>query len=440
MNLNEKLKGRARGKLYMDELRRKALMAVSDYIKEKLRQREFVAGVDRVQYSGPYYDEKEVVAMVDSILNGWFALGEIGRRFEERLAKYVGTTNAVLVNSGSSANLLAVGALIEMGYIKAGDKVITPGLTFPTTLNPLLLYGLKPILVDVDLKTFNINMEELERALSEDPKLIMCPHLLGLTCDVGRVLSLCEKENIILIEDCCDALGTTYNSKKVGSFGLMGTFSFYVAHQITLGEGGAITTNDEKIAYTLRSMREWGRVPSYGTQVEININRGGLPIDYSAKYTFITKGFNLKPLEFQAAFGLEQLEKLPDMILRRKKNFESLHSLFKRYSEYFYLPEPVSGCEPAWYCYPLVVKPDAPFTRKDFVDYLECNKIETRPIFTGNVTKQPAYLNDNLKVLGDLRNCDTITRGGFFLGVYPGIDEKQMNYMLTIIQDFLSNY
>jgi len=423
----------------LEELRRKALDAIARYMRAKLAKSEFHLGKDLVHYAGAVYDEREVVAMVDSILDGWFALSKRGEFFERRLAEYIGTRHAVLVNSGSSANLLAVGSLVESKMVKSMDEVITPALTFPATINPLILYGLKPVLVDVSLETLNLDVSNLKAALSGRTKLIMLPHLFGIPNHMNDVMSFAEQNGLLVVEDCCDALGTEYNGTRVGSIGIMGTFSFYVAHQITLGEGGAITTNDERLAYVIKSMREWGRVPSGEPLLDLQ-SRDKLTPDYSLKYTFVTKGYNVKPLEFQAAFGLEQLNRLPEINRARRRNYKVLSDLFQEYSRYFMLPKIPRGSSPSWYSFPLMVRPTAPFKRWEIVEYLEKNNIETRPLFTGNITRQPAYRGIDFKRVGALENSDLATESGFFIGVYPGIDGERMDYMISVIRRFLASY
>jgi CDP-6-deoxy-D-xylo-4-hexulose-3-dehydrase len=392
----------------------------------------------RIQYAGAVYGSEEVEAFVNSMLDGWFALSRRGAEFEKKLAEVVGTREAILVNSGSSANLLSIAALVETGRLEPGDEVITPLLSFPTLLNPLLLYGLRPVLVDVDVRTLNVTAKGVKAAVGRKTKALVLPHLLGNVFPVAEIKEIAERERLVLVEDCCDALGSRYKGRHVGTFGTMATFSFYVAHQITMGEGGAICTSDHELAEALRSLREWGRVVRDKGSVYPS---GRLPPDYSEKYTYLYKGFNLRPLEFQAAFGLVQLQRLPAFSLARKRNHEMLHRYFQRYAPWISTIRALKGAEPCWYSFPLLVREGAPFTREEILKHLDENNVETRPIFTGNLLRQPAYRNlKHVTIKGGTANADYVTERAFFVGLYPGIDETKLNRMIAIFDEFLRSY
>jgi len=405
----------------------------------RLRRGErFVPGKTVIHYAQAVYDHREVYAIVESILGGWWALGRRAEEFERRFSRFLGAGNAVLTNSGSSANLLAVSSL----KLERGCEAITPAVTFPTTFNPLVQNGLKPVLLDVELGTYNINPELLEEAYSERTRLIMIPHTLGNPNEMDAVMDFARDHDLYVIEDACDALGSTYDGRYVSTFGDLGTFSFYPAHHMTMGEGGAVVSSSEDLILTVRSMRDWGRacvcpVCRYSIDPDafcpLRFRENPIP-DYDRKYIYINIGYNLKPLELQAAMGLEQLKRLPEFIERRKRNFEILFNEFLNYEDFFILPESVEKADPCWFAFPLTVRDDAPFKRGDVVEFFEKHKIATRPLFAGNILRQPAYVDVDCRVVGGLPNSDKVMSSTFFIGVHPGIDEERMNYMLDVIE------
>lgn len=427
-----------------EELKKKILENVVQYYKEA-HKKSFVPGTTPVGYAGRVYDEKEIVAAVDSVLDFYLTLGERGKMFETKLAKFVGIQHAVLVNSGSSANLVAVASLISpetQNHMKKGDEVITVAASFPTTVNAILHNSLKPVFLDADVGTYNIDCSRLEDAISDKTKAIALAHVMGNPFDLDKITSFAKKHGLFLIEDSCDALGSKYNGKMVGTFGDVATFSFYPAHQMTMGEGGAVITNSARLSKTIKSLRDWGRDcwcdpgKSNTCGKRFGWKMGDLPFGYDHKYIYTNLGYNLKPLEVQAAIGLEQLKKLPSFIETRKKNFSLLYNALKDYENFIILPKATDKSDPCWFGFLITVRPDADFSRKDIVDFLEKNKIETRMLFAGNIVRQPAYKGVDYRIVGELANTDLIMNNTFFVGVYPGIDDQRMNYMIEKFREF----
>jgi CDP-4-dehydro-6-deoxyglucose reductase, E1 len=405
----------------------------------------------RVPYAGLVFDRSEVEetlgAVFDAFTSGWFALGKCGALFEERLAKLIGADGSVLTNSGSSANLLAVATLVHLKKLHAGDEVLTPATTFPTTINPLLLYGLKPVLVDVDIPSFTVSAEKLKRSASAKTKGVMLPHLNGSASFMPEIAELSKSQGWVLLEDCCDALGTTVGGKPVGSYGDVATFSFYAAHHIGMGEGGAVVSRSKEVVDTARSLRDWGRASGEKVfdmakgRVAQKVGAGSsLPDDYETRFTYVTKGFNLKPLDIQAAMGIAQLEKLPRFTEARKRNHRRLYQTLLPYERNLWLPKALPGVEASWFVFPIVVKEDAPFHRADLVGFLESNGIETRPILAGNITKQPAYSEIEFVVRSALSQSDLILRNGFFVGLFPGLREEQIAKIESGFQAFFQRF
>jgi CDP-6-deoxy-D-xylo-4-hexulose-3-dehydrase len=404
-----------------------------------------------IQYAGAIFDECEVIAMIDSILNGWFGLGRKGREFESMFSKYLGVARTVLTNSGSSANLLALAALASpyfRDHIRKGDEVITPAMTFPTTFNSIVQNNLSPVLLDVELGSYNINPDDLEKALSKKTRAIFLPHAFGIPNEMNAIMEFAEEHDLYVIEDNCDALGSIYDGKKTGSFGVLSTCSFYPAHHITMGEGGAISIRDDDVNLyrIIKSLRDWGRAcycehdetaPNGACGKRFDFKIGGISYDHRYMYTHI--GYNLKPLEFQAAMGIEQLKKLPNFVEKRIKNFRALYDEFREYEEYFILPTWHAKSNPSWFCFPLTIRDNAPFSRKEITSFLEKNGIQTRLFFAGNIIRQPAYKNIKCRIAGELDNCDKIMKDSFFVGVYPGIDEGKMSYILNKVKEFMKN-
>ena len=434
---------------------------------------KFIPGKTPIRYAGRVYDEKEIQAAVEASLDFWLTEGRFARQFQTELASKIGVKYALLVNSGSSANLLAISALTShlLGdrRLMPGDEVITVAAGFPTTINPIIQNSLVPVFVDVEIPTYNINCDLLEAALSPKTKAVMLAHTLGNPFDLDRVLAFCQKHNLWLIEDNCDALGSRYAFKEVekmrryednsrphnhtttqphkfgytGSFGALATFSFYPAHHITMGEGGAVVTSDNALFRILRSFKDWGR-DCYCRPGENNTcgrrfsgQYGDLPHGYDHKYVYSHIGYNLKMTDIQAAIGVEQLKKLNKFCEARRKNFNLWKEGFKKYEDLFILPEATESSDPAWFAFPVTVKQTVGFTRTELTDYLSENMVETRNIFGGNLLRQPAYLNIQHRKIGNLANTDRIMNDTFFLGTYPGIGSEQIEYTLEIIGKFV---
>jgi CDP-6-deoxy-D-xylo-4-hexulose-3-dehydrase len=425
------------------------LEKVREYYREEHMRRPFRPGKSKVHYAGRVYDEEEMASMADALLDFMLTYGPRGVEFEKEFAMYHKVRKAVLVNSGSSANLVAVSALCSpqlRNRLRPGDEVITPAVTFPTTLNPLLQNNLVPVFVDIDLGTYNINIEGMRNALSDKTRAVMLPHTLGNPNDMDTVMDFVQENELFLIEDACDALDSRYDGKLCGTFGDLGTFSFYPAHHITMGEGGAILTNSGQLARICRSLRDWGR-SCYCTPGEINplgacgrrfeYKVGSIPYDH--KYMYSNIGYNLKPLDLQAAMGLVQLKKLRRFTEARKRNFRVLYRELQKYEDSLILPESVPKADPSWFAFPITVRKNTAFRRDDIVRWLEKNNIETRLLFAGNITRQPAYRDAKYRIQGTLENSDRVMRDTFFIGVYPGIDEEQMEYVINTLNAFFRN-
>jgi CDP-6-deoxy-D-xylo-4-hexulose-3-dehydrase len=429
-------------------------------VKEILAQRSMSAKKQTqgfgVQYSGAVYDDEEINGMINAILDGRFGVGKNTNQFEAELAKLIGAKKAIMANSGSSANLLSVSAIMRYGLdgnggLKPGDEVITPALAFPTTINPILQNSLVPVFLDSELGTYNMSTDYLSDALSSKTKAIMLSHTLGNPNDMKPLLEFAQNHNLIVIEDACDALGSKYAGRQVGSFGDLATFSFYPAHHITTGEGGCVVTSNENLSKVVRSMRDWGRAcvmnmcfPLSCTDrscprsasYEQRYNLKGLPQDYDLRYSYINIGYNFEPTEIQAAMGLAQLKKLPQFIKQREKNFNQLYEFFKNYEEFFILPKWSKESEPSWFAFPLTIREEAPFNRSDLVTWLIKRKIETKVLFGGNIIQHPAYLNANYRVAQKLTNTDLVMKNSFFVGVYPGLNQNHITYMCNVFQSF----
>lgn len=421
---------------------------VVEHYAETWGERTFTAGQDPVPVSGRVFDAEELVSLVDSALDFWITAGPYAREFERGLARYLGIRHALLTNSGSSANLLALSALTspQLGErrLRPGDEVLTVAAGFPTTVNPIIQNQLVPVYVDVDLASGNANMAELEAAVSDRTKAIIMAHTLGNPFDLDRVLALCRAHDLWLVEDNCDALGSTYRGRPTGTFGDLSTLSLYPAHHITTGEGGCVFTNRGRIKVLVESMRDWGRDCWCEPGCENTCGKrfswqlGTLPRGYDHKYVYSHIGFNLKITDLQAAIGVQQLKKLPAFVSARRENWRLLREVFSTYEEYFVLPEPTPGSDPSWFGFKLVVRPEAPFTRGEFVDHLERHRIATRHVFAGNLLRQPAYVDTVHRVVGELRNTDLIMEGGFWIGVYPGISPAMIDYVGDVVRDFFA--
>ena len=432
--------------------------AIRDKISELIheyfdkQEEEFIPGKTLVRYAGSVYDGNEIIAMVNSLLGGWFGLGKEGEAFEKEFAEFVGAKHSLLTNSGSSANLLAITSLTSWKFpdrLKEGDEVIVAASGFPSTINPIIQNRLTPVFIDVDKETYNLRPEDLEKALSKKTRLIVVCHNLGNPNEMDTIMDFANKHNLFVFEDNCDALGSTYDGKKTGSFGILASESFYPAHHITTGgEGGAvIINNDFRLYRIVQSFRDWGRscwcgasggpqdgVCGYRFQFKVD----GFPYDH--KYIFDHIGYNLKPVEAQAAMGRVQLKKLPAFIAARKKNFKTYANFFKKYEKFFILPKALPKSDPCWFAFLLTIKDDAPFDRFTITNFLEEHNIQTRPSFSGNILRQPAYKNITYKKVGSLENSDRIFEKTFFIGVYPGLTKKHLEYVMSVFDTFLSKY
>jgi len=428
------------------QFRKEIFEKVKELYKLSRSQEKFIPGKTKINYAGRIYNEEEMINLVDASLDFWLTAGEYARKFEEEFAKFLGVKYCLLTNSGSSANLLAISALTspKLGErrLKPGDEVITTACGFPTTLNPIIQNNLIPVFVDIDLGTYNIQVDKIERAISKKTKAIFIAHTLGNPANLEKILKIVKKYNLWFIEDNCDALGSKYKGKYTGTFGHLATFSFYPAHQITMGEGGAVVTDDPLLKKIVASFRDWGRdcwcEPGHDNTCGKRFSQqfGKLPFGYDHKYVYSHIGYNLKITDMQAAIGVAQLKKLPSFIKARRKNFDELYKFFKNYQNYFLLPQPEKNSKPCWFGFPLLVRKTAPFTRNNIVQYLEDNKIATRMLFGGNLTKQPAYQNVKYRIFDSLKNTDLVMENLFWIGVYPGITKEKLNYAIKIMNKF----
>jgi len=431
------------------QLREEIAALVKELYENKFASKPFVEGKSPIRYAGRVFDEKELQASVDASLDFWLTSGRYSEAFESAFSAFTGAEYSILVNSGSSANLVAFTSLMSplLGEkkLKKGDEVISVAAGFPTTVNPIIQNGMIPVFVDVEIGTYNINIDHLRRSIGPKTKAIFLAHTLGNPYNLDAIMELVAEYNLWLIEDCCDALGSTYKGKMVGSFGHIATCSFYPAHHITMGEGGCVVTNDDTLARAARSIRDWGR-DCYCAPGESNTcgkrfsaQYGNLPKGYDHKYVYSHIGYNLKVTEMQAAIGVEQLKKLPWFIARRKENFASWYSGFSQWPDCFTLPRATEGSDPAWFAFPVTVKESAGFTRTELTNYLNLQGVETRNLFAGNLLMQPAYLDIEHRVSPDgLEVTSRIMNDAFFLGTYPGLTQKQIDYAIELIRRFIS--
>jgi CDP-4-dehydro-6-deoxyglucose reductase, E1 len=427
-----------------DELRSEILALVAEYRQAAFPERGFVPGLDRVPVAGRVFDECELQRLVDSALDFWLTSGRFASAFERELAPVFGARSAVLVNSGSSANLLAVSCLTarELGErrLMPGDEVITVAAGFPTTVNPIVQNGLVPVFVDVEVPTYNIRVSALEEALSDRTRAIVLAHTLGNPFDVQAVAGFARRHGLWLVEDCCDALGSLYGGAPVGSFGDLATASFYPAHHITMGEGGAVLSSQPLLQRLVESFRDWGRDCWCDTGCDNTCGKrfeqrlGALPEGYDHKYTYSQVGYNLKATEMQAAIGLAQLRKLPSFMAARRRNFRTLYDGLRGMEDFFILPEATPNAEPSWFGFPLAVRRDAPFSRRLLISYLENRKIATRLLFGGNLTRQPAYADVRFRKVGDLANTDFVMDQVFWIGVYPGLTPPMLDHVIGALR------
>jgi len=428
-------------------LRQQILELTAQYFAEAFPVGEFRAGVTPVPVSGKVIDAADICAVVESALDGWFTTGWFAEDFERKLARFVGVRGASLVNSGSSANLLALTALTspKLGdrRLKPGDEVITVAAGFPTTVNPIIQNRLVPVFVDVTLPSYEIDVTQLEAARSEKTRAIMIAHTLGNVFDLDSVTAFAKKYDLWLIEDCCDALGSTWNGQHVGTFGDIATVSFYPAHHITLGEGGAVLTDKPNLQLIIESFRDWGRDcwcepgkdNTCGKRFDWQL--GSLPCGYDHKYTYSHIGYNLKATDMQAALGASQITKLPGFIESRKANFRHLLTALKPLEDVLILPQATQGADPSWFGFPIGVRDGAPFKRQELVRALEAKKIGTRLLFAGNLLRQPAYEGCEYRVVGELKNTDFVMNSVFWIGVYPGLTTEMLDYVVESIRGFV---
>jgi CDP-6-deoxy-D-xylo-4-hexulose-3-dehydrase len=418
-------------------------------IARKNTNKIIIPGENYIPVTGKVLDEDDILFGVDSMLDAWLTAGRYSEEFERKLARYMGSRFSFLVNSGSSANLLAFYALTspKLGEraIKPGDEIITVAAGFPTTINPMLQFGCIPIFLDIDMPTYNIKADQIESSITPKTKAIMLAHTLGNPFNLDIVMAVAKKYNLWVIEDDCDSLGATYNDKKTGTFGDLATLSFYPAHHITMGEGGAVLVNNAQLKKITESFRDWGRdcwcpPGKDNTCGERYCQKlGDLPEGYDHKYTYSHIGFNLKATDMQAAVGLSQLNKADAFIEKRRVNHKLLYNKLKPLEEYFILPEATENSNPSWFGFMITIRDGSKINRNHLVEYLEKNKIGTRLLFGGNLTKQPAYKNSNYKVLNTLNNTDKIMNDGFWLGVWPGLNEVHYDYIIDKIDSFLKN-
>jgi CDP-4-dehydro-6-deoxyglucose reductase, E1 len=432
------------------EIKKEIFNRVKELYRLRKSQQKFIPGRTPIPYAGRVYDEKELVSLVDASLDFWLTAGRYAKEFENKLSQFLGVKYSILVNSGSSANLLAIAALtsplLKQRRLKPGDEVITTACGFPTTLNPIIQNNLIPVFIDVELRTYNIYAERIEKAITKRTKAIFIAHTLGNPADIGSILKIAKKYNLWFIEDNCDALGSKYKGRYTGTFGDISTCSFYPAHHITMGEGGAVVTNNLLLKRIIMSFRDWGRDcwcnPGDDNTCKKRFSQkfGDLPYGYDHKYVYSHIGYNLKVTDMQAAIGVAQLEKLPGFIALRRKNFAFLYQFLTKYEEYFLLPLWDTRTKPSWFGFPILVKENAPFTKNDIVNYLEHNKIATRMLFGGNLTKQPAYSGIKFRSAGDLCNTDLVMNNLFWVGVYPGIKSREMSYMRDVFEAFFKTH
>ena len=422
-----------------------------DSIKEIARAKTtkiIVPGENYIPVTGKVLDEDDILLGVDSMLDAWLTAGRFSDEFERKLASYMGSRFSFLVNSGSSANLLAFYALTspKLGEraIRPGDEIITVAAGFPTTINPMLQFGCIPVFLDIDIPSYNIKADQIESAITPKTKAIMLAHTLGNPFNLDIVMQIAKKYNLWVIEDDCDSLGATFNGKKTGTFGDLATLSFYPAHHITMGEGGAVLVNNAKLKKITESFRDWGRdcwcpPGKDNTCGERYCQKlGDLPEGYDHKYTYSHIGFNLKATDMQAALGLSQLKKADSFIEKRRLNHKLLYKKLKPFEEHFILPEFTLNSDPSWFGFMLTIRDGSKINRNDLVEYLEKNKIGTRLLFGGNLTKQPAYKNSHYRILNSLENTDKVMNDGFWLGVWPGLEEEHYDFIVNTIHKYLS--
>lgn len=430
-----------------DQLRAQILDLVEEYHNEAFPERPFLGGISAVPVSGKVFDEQELRLLVDSSLDFWLTTGRYAEIFEKKFAKFMGMKHAMLCNSGSSANLLAVSALTSSRLgkraLKDGDEVVTVAAGFPTTVNPILQNRLVPVFVDAELETYDASADKIAEAIGPKTKAIVMAHTLGNPFDLAGVMKLAEEHNLWVVEDTCDAVGATYDGKAVGSFGDISTASFYPAHHMTMGEGGCVMVKKGSMKKIVESFRDWGRDCWCPPGQDNTCNRrfdwqlGELPYGYDHKYAYSHIGYNLKMTDMQAAVGVAQFDKLEGFIEARNKNWTRLKKGLKPFEEFLMLPKATKNSKPSWFGFAITVRDGAPFSRFDLVQHLESRRIGTRQLFGGNLLKQPAYAGLPIRVVGDLKNADIITNSTFWIGVYPGLTNEMIDFMIGTIAEFV---
>ena len=430
----------------LDNLRKEIANLVSEYAEEQYKPKVFVPGETVIPPSGKLLGEEELQNMVAASLDAWLTTGRFNKEFEEKLAEFIGVKYCLSVNSGSSANLVAFSALTspKLGdrAIKKGDEVIGVAAGFPTTVNPIVQFGAIPVFVDVDIKTHNVNADLIEAAITPKTKAIMLAHALGNPFNLGKVVELCKKHNLWLIEDTCDALGAEYNGQKCGTFGDIGTLSFYPAHHMTMGEGGAVFMNDPELKAIAESYRDWGRdcycAPGCDNTCGCRFEQkhGDLPYGYDHKYVYSHLGYNLKITDMQAACGLAQLGKLDYFIEKRRSNFEYLHNRLQSLTDFVQLPEATENSNPSWFGFPITLKDDCGATRVDVTKFLDTHKIGSRLLFAGNLLKQPYFKDIEYRVVGDLTHTDKTMNDTFWIGVQPSLSEEHLDFVCDKLEEF----
>jgi len=430
------------------QLREQILELVAEYQRAAFPSDNFVPGKTPVPVSGKVFDAAELQYLVDSSLDFWLTTGRFAKKFETEFARFFGLRHAILVNSGSSANLLALACLTspKLGgrRLRPGDEVITVAAAFPTTVNPIVQNRLVPVFVDVAIPTYSVEVSQLESAISPRTRAVIFAHTLGNPFDLSAVTSFVKKYDLWFVEDCCDAVGGTYKGRHVGTFGDLATVSFYPAHHITMGEGGCVLTDSPQFRNLVQSFRDWGRDCWCETGKQNTCGKrfqwqlGELPDGYDHKYIYSHIGYNLKLTDMQAAVGVAQLQKLPGFIQRRRRNFAALYEGLKPYEDFFILPQATAGAEPSWFGFPITVREDAPFKRNDIVQFLESRKIGTRLLFGGNLLCQPAYQDVPHRIVGSLENTSCVMKNTLWIGVFPGITERMIDYMLETFATFVA--
>ena len=432
------------------QLRKEIIAKTIEYHNARFTQTEFIPGKSRVNYAGRIFDEKEIINAVEASLDFWLTEGRFSEKFSEKIAEFLGVEHILLTNSGSSANLLAFSALTseKLGdkRLKPGDEVISVAAGFPATVTPIIQYGLIPVFVDVDIPTYNIDVEMMRKAITAKTRCIFIAHTLGNPFNIDAVMQLANEHGLWVIEDNCDAFGSEYRGKRTGSFAHLSTISFYPAHHITTGEGGAVCTNNPQLAQLVRAFRDWGR-DCYCAGGENNTCGkrftqlfGNLPNGFDHKYVYSEIGYNLKMTDIQAAIGAAQIDKLPLFCEKRKTNFHEWIRIFTKYSDYFILPEATENSDPAWFAFIVTLKEKAPFKRDELTGHLNAKLIETRNLFAGNMTKQPGFIGKNWRIADHLNNTDYIMSNTFFLGTYPGLTMDMFQYVEEVLTSFIDNY